>query len=171
VLKTPIENLSWVEGAVFADRVPPLRFSIEGNESFEWCDYFRPAVNIPLFSPLLRTALERAGVDNVDYYDAIVTHSASGTSRSYFAANVIGLVAAVDRALSIFEPFDGSASLVNAFDKLVLKNEVASDLRLFRLSEFDLLIVADANVRDAVTRSGTIGVIFLEPDKWDGFAT
>jgi len=62
-LRTPLENLSWVDGTRFSGAMPALRFTIDGAEPFEWCDYVRPAANIPLFSPLMRTALEQAGVE------------------------------------------------------------------------------------------------------------
>ena len=170
-LQTSLDELSWVNGTRFSDPVPLLRFTIDGSDPFEWCDYLRPAAHIPLFSPLLRTALQQAGVDNVDYYETVVTHSASGVARPYWAANVLGQVAAMDRAKSLFEPFDGSASLVDQIERLVLREDVGTDLRLFRLREFDLLLVADEGVKRAVLSSGAHGVIFMNPPDWDGFAT
>lgn len=170
-LPTPIENLLWVDGTPFSDPVPLLHFMIEGTDPFEWCDYLRPSAHIPLFSPLLRTALQQAGVDNVDYHEAVVTHAASGVARPYLAANVLGQVAAMDRAKSVFKPFRGSASLVRSFDRLVLSENVGTDLHFFRLREFDRLIVADEGVKQAVARSGAQGVIFMNPPDWDGFAT
>lgn len=170
-LRTPLENLSWVDGTRFSAAMPALRFTIDAADPFEWCDYVRPAANIPLFSPLLRTALEQAGVDNIDYYDAIVSHAASGTSRAYFAANVLGQVRAMDRKKSKYVPFDGSDTLVSEIEQLVLRDAVPGDPSLFRLSEFDLLIVVDERVRKSVERSATHGVVFLEPGEWDGFST
>src|SRR6185312_672984 len=170
-LRTPLENLSWVDGTRFSGAMPALRFTIDGAEPFEWCDYVRPAANIPLFSPLMRTALEQAGVDNIDYYDAIVSHSSSGTSRSYFAANVLGQVAAMDRKKSKYVPFDGSDTLVSEIEALVLRDALPGEPGIFRLSEFDLLIVLDERVKRSVERSGAHGVVFLKPEEWDGFAT
>jgi hypothetical protein len=170
-LRTRIANLSWVDGTRFAGTMPALRFTIDGDGPFEWCDYLRPAANIPLFSPLLRTALEQGGVDNIDYYDAVVSHSPSGTARSYFAANVLGQFAAMDREKSQYVPFNGHDTLVSEIEKLVLRDSLPDAPHFFRLSEFDPLIVVDERVKQFVDRSGAHGVVLLEPDEWDGFAT
>ncbi len=171
VLRTPLDNLSWVDGERFSGTMPVLRFTIDGADPFEWCDYLRPAANIPLVSPLLRSALEQAGVDKIDYYDAVVSHSASGTLRPYFAANVLARTAAMDRERCNYVPFDSSETLVSAIDELVLKDPVPGEPSLFRLSEFDLLIVVDERVKASVVRSGARGVVFVKPEEWDGLAT
>lgn len=170
-LQTRVVETSWVNGTPLPGTMPVLQFTVEGNEPFTWCDYFRPAANIPLFSPRMEEALASAGVDNVDYYEAIVTHRASGASRPYRAANVIGQIAALDRDRSVFQQFPGSELIADEIENLVLREDRAGNVQLFRLAEYDLLIVASERVKRALESIDAIGVVLLPPEEWDGFAT
>lgn len=170
-LETDYDNLSWVRGSKFTTPVPPLEFRIGSAEPFTWCDYVRPAPNIPLFSPRLCELLKDAGVDNVEYFDATITHEPTGESRSYYAANVLGNVLAMDWNKSEYEPLEGSDTRVEEIDQLVLDEEKLKDFRLCRLAEFDLLLLADESIRSRAEKEEAVGVRFAPPGEWDGFST
>jgi len=170
VLRTPIRTLSWVTGAPLREQLPPtLVFEVEGGKGFAWPDFVRPAANIPLVSPRMRQALGQAGASNVDYHPAELVEVTSGARRPYAAGNVLGLVSAMDRERSTFEPFEEGSPLVSSIERLVLDEARCAAARIFRLAEFDLLVVVD----DAVARAlaGVTGVALMAPEEWDGFRT
>jgi hypothetical protein len=170
-LKQVIENTSWVDGTSFKNNINLLEFFVDGSLPFSWCDYFRPAVNIPLFSERMRRWLDILGVDNVDYYDATVTNTQSGETRRYYAANIIGQVLGLDVENSEYDLFDEDSYLAEDIQKLVLDESKFSNLKLCRLAEYDLLVIAHEEVKAVFEENNAVGVIFLEPELWDGFAT
>lgn len=168
-LVTPLDNTMWVMGKRFAKPLPVIEFAFEPENGFRWADYIDPMASIPLFSAAMQSTLSRAGVDNVDYYPAGVTNSRTGERREYRAANIIGLVQGVDRGKSRFTPFEEGSFQIEFFEQLTLDERRIEGLRLLRLAEFSLLIIADDPLKVAVEGSNLVGVRFLRPEEWDGF--
>ncbi len=170
-LKQNIENASWVDGVPFLQPLPLLEFFVEINDPFTWCDYFRPAANIPLFSGQMKSWLDSVGVDNIDYYDAVVTNMVTEESRSYHAANIIGQVLCMDTEKSEYTLFDEDYYMAEDIQRLVLDESKLLDTRICRLAEFDLLVFVHEEVKSVLTASGCVGVEFVEPEDWDGFSS
>ena len=170
-LKQVIENTSWVDGTSFKTNINLLEFFVDGSLPLAWCDYFRPAVNIPLFSERMKECLASLGVDNIDYYDANVTNTQSGESRRYYAANIIGQVPGMDAEKSEYELFDEDSYLAEDIQKLVFDESKFSNIKLCRLAEYDLLLIAHQDLKTALESKNAVGVAFIEPELWDGFAT
>jgi len=170
-LRSAVDKLNWVGGNRLTAPTTPIRFETDVPEGFEWPDFVRPAANIPLVSPALRGSLQRAGVENVDYYAAEVVSTSTGQTRPYLAANIIGLVSAMDRSASQFTPFRGSPTAVRSIERLVLDERQCARRRIFRLAEFDLLVVVDDAVKNEIEAAGLRGVGLLPPENWDGFQT
>jgi hypothetical protein len=146
-----------------------LVFEVEGGKEFGWPDYIRPNSAIPLFSINMRTVLDSSGAANLEYYPATVVNVDTNETRAYVAANVVGMIAAMDRARSAFMPARSHPVMVRAIDRLVLDESLCAGATLFRLAEYDLLIVVDEHVASALRQAGLAGVRLLEPENWDGF--
>lgn len=170
-LTTPIEELSWVRGRPLDMTIPELGFAMDAGRSFAWPDFIRPGPNIPLFSPRLREALDAGGVDNIEYFPARVLNRSTGEQRPYFAANVIGLLRAMDRDQSQFMPYEDNPDVALTIDRLVIDDSRFDGLRLFRLAEFDLLIVVQDALKERLEQLALVGVDFVVPEDWDGFRT
>lgn len=169
-LSTPLPLPFWLDGEPLDFPVPPLEFSFTRDPGASWIDYIT-ASSIPLLSDRMRAALEGCGVDNIDYYPASVRDTKSGERRTYHAANVIGLVECVDRACSKFIPFDETSILIDSFDRLVLNEAKIDSFKLFRAAEHCLLLLADGSVKTRLEAAGLHGLLFIEPEQWDGFLT
>jgi hypothetical protein len=167
-LLTPLAKPFWATGRKLTLPVPSLEFEVEANDTFQWVDFFK-ATSIPLFSPRLRTALEDCGVDNVDYYPARVRDAKTGEVRDYHAANVIGRVECVDRERSKFQPVADSPVSIASFERLVLDERKIRGLKLFRSAEFGLLLLIDKPVKEHLEAEELSALMFIEPEKWDGF--
>jgi uncharacterized protein DUF1629 len=170
-LTTPIEEDTWTKGRPLDDSIPELTFELDGGRSFAWPDFIRPGPNIPLISPPMREGLGKAGVDNIEYYPARVINRSTKEERKYFAANVIGLVSAMDRGKSDFMPYDSDPNIILDISKLVLDERRCAGVQLFRLAEFEILMVVDEGVKIELERRNLFGLQFVRPEDWDGFST
>jgi hypothetical protein len=155
---TPVE--AWNMPANFNYRVDPKR---KGPlKPF----YDSPA--IPLMRRDLKEALLVAGVDNVEFFPAILEDSRDGIRHDeYDAFNVIGLVSATDQRESAAA--DGQVRLLDTdFASLTLSPEKASGLLLFRLAENASAIVVHESIRQAVEQRAIPGMTFYGPGEWAG---
>ncbi|NTV95171.1 MAG: hypothetical protein HGA75_07095 [Thiobacillus sp.] len=169
VLTTPLDTLEWVTGSRFAQAPPALNYEFEADADFAWPDYLRPNSVIPLFSPLMREVLEQTGVSNIDYYPACVTNLTTKESRIYNAANIIGILPAMDREKSQFDPARRHPVVVRSIDRLVIDEGACANIPLFRLAEYDLLVVIDERVAHQLGGASLRGVVVVVPEDWDGF--
>jgi hypothetical protein len=89
---------------------------------------------IPLYRVDFIAALEEAGVDNLDYYDAIVKDPDNGKVYTHYkAVNILGLVAAADMAKSDAVVHEGGPIIDVDFDRLVIDDKKAAGFLFFRL--------------------------------------
>jgi hypothetical protein len=170
-LRTPIEELSWVRGRPLDETIPELLFEVDAGQSFRWPDFAGPAVDIPLVSPKMRQALERSGADNIEYHPARLINRTTGEGRPYFGANIIGLVRAMDKDKSNFLPYEKNPDIAVTINRLAVDDSKFDGLKILRLAEFDLLIIVDDSLKEALERQALIGLDFVPPEDWDGFRT
>jgi hypothetical protein len=117
----------------------------------------------------LQRALRSAGVDNIDFYETVVSHPTTGFSTSeYVAGNLVGIVAAVDLAKSGVVGGSLDRKIDTDFDSVVLRREFSPDLPMFRLAENTSAIVVQSAVRDRLLAEGFDQLTFLEPEEWMG---
>jgi hypothetical protein len=119
-------------------------------------------------SDRLRQVLECAGVDNVEYYPAVLQiEYLDEPIEGYWLANVIGTVACVDRERSQFEPRHGSETgELRAFE---IDPADSLGLRLFRLAEDPRLVVVDQRVRATLEATTLRGLLLQETRTYDGY--
>jgi hypothetical protein len=115
----------------------------------------------------LRAALERTGVDNVEYFKARVQREWSEQiEHGYWLMNVIGVVACVDRLASGLDSDDDTALCDIA--SLVIDPDRTCGLGIFRLGEDVRMIVVSPRVQAALRAAGLRGVLFQDPSSYDG---
>ena len=127
--------------------------------------------DVPIMSLDVAGVLHEVGVDNIEYFEAIIHEPRSGrTLRDYTAFNVVGLVSGADLKASEFmvEPSPDAPMDVD-FEKLVLdQSRIPPDLLVFRLAASGRPIVVHAKVRQAIEAAGIGGVRFFEAGEWSG---
>jgi hypothetical protein len=129
--------------------------------------YYEEAV--PVMREDVIEALRKAGVDNIDYFDAILENPLTGQQLlSYKAFNVIGVVSAADMDAS--EPMGTSSSSMGDVDfhALVLDESRNNGQLMFRLAEKLGAIVVHESVRKAIEAAGIPGFVFYGPGEWSG---
>jgi hypothetical protein len=114
----------------------------------------------------LSEALTQAGVDNIDYYPAVLTNTTSGEKYNYVAYNIIGKVAAADLENSDFSSYDNKLVADVGFKELVLDESKIHGLLLFRLAEKLSTILIHDNVRKAILEQGIDTLTFIKPEDY-----
>ena len=115
------------------------------------------------------SSVRAAGVDNLDVYSASLSDPASGvTHTGYKAVNIIGTVAAANLAESDFQAPSGSPLVDTDFDSLVIDEERAKGLLMFRLAECVTAIIIDERVMQRLNQDRIPYLDFVDPRSWIG---
>jgi len=161
-------ELPWETGRPFP-QPPPTPVIVELNPDF-------PGVMVPmfdsgvlLFSDEMLAALDAAGVDNLDRYEAVVRDPVTGRAfTNYKAVNIVGVVACADLAQSVYQAPSGSALVDTDFDSLAIDEARALGLSMFRLAECVTAILVHERVRRYLEAAGIPHLDFHEPQDWIG---
>jgi Immunity protein family (Imm11) len=115
----------------------------------------------------VREALLSAGVDNVDFYQAVVKRE-DGTvvSDEYFAYNILGAVRAADLVKTSFAPEYPSRMIDSSIEKLSVDPALAHGLLMFRLAESIRTVVVHQKVRAAIEAKAIPHIVFLDSSDW-----
>lgn len=114
-------------------------------------------------------ALAEAGVDNLDAYRTVIRHPVTGfETEDYVLVNVIGLVRAADMARSAVLGGGWNGLLGVDFDSVVLDEDRAADLLMFRLAECTTAVVVHDRVKQHLLRRGFDMLAFIPPEEWMG---
>jgi hypothetical protein len=165
---TKLDEYEWVSGKAISRDTPRLAFTVEGGEDFSWPDYIVPNCSIPLFSEKMYNTLLGAGVTTMQSFLATVLDTITGISREYYAINITTTCLAMDLERSDYVPGINNSKLVRSINKLHLDESRCNEL-LFRLTEYDLLIIIKGSAEEALLKAELNAVILIEPENWNGF--
>jgi Immunity protein family (Imm11) len=147
---------------------PPLVYTLDRDyPGTPKAMYYEQAV--PVMRADVIQVLRKAGVDNIEYFDAILENPLTGQPElDYKAFNIIGAVAAADMGAS--ELMGTSSSTIGDVDfhALTLDESRTGGLLLFRLAEALNAIVVHESVRKAIEAAGIPGFVFYGPGTWSG---
>jgi hypothetical protein len=118
-------------------------------------------------SPAMRDALDRAGVDNVQYIKADVRmeYVADVVVRDYWVANVVGVLACVDPDFVPSELGVKGRGLRQGFRVDPLR---AGGFSMFRLAEDRRLVVIGDGVAQALRAAGLRGLVLQDTERYTG---
>ena len=130
--------------------------------------YWNP---VPLFSRRLVTALQAAGVDNLQTYETRLV-SVQGanppTADHYWAVNIVGRVAAADLEKSEINPEVDDRILSTDFYSLAIDEKKTKDLLMFRLVENITAVLVHERVKKQVEGAGITTLSWFQPEEWAG---
>jgi hypothetical protein len=161
------ENVSWNRGARIKGRVPvPVRIYLDPDA---------PGILLPMYhkgvllmSIALITALQSAGVTNLELFDAVLVDEANGREyANYKLVNIVGAIAAADLGKSVHVAHGAPLFDVD-FDSLTIDEKRTRGALMFRLAENVSGIVVHDSVKDAVLKAGIEHLDFVPPSKWVG---
>jgi len=163
--KMPDLEEPWMTGAPrLIDYSLPLKYEIDQESTGNiMSDYY--IVAYPLMSDRLVAALEEAGIDNLQKFDAEIYNPLDDkTYTNYKAVNIIGAISCVDKEKSDIQIDNGDfASSFNGFS--VDESKAAGNI-FFRLKENVAVVLADEKVADIVEEKDIPGISFIYPENW-----
>lgn len=135
--------------------------SLETSPRGPYPDYFT-LEQVPVASAGFVEAL-RAVVDNFEAYPVDIVDPKKRVT-GYFVLNVVGRVACMNRAATRATFIDDDSDVILRVKKLALDPNKASGLDLFRLDEFELLVLVSSRVKKAL--NGLRGVRLSAAEGW-----
>lgn len=171
---TPIQQVPtvkgrWRVGRTLTDPIPePLVFTLDAKRpGIPKALYYEKS--IPVMRDDVAATLRGVGVDNIQYYDAVLRNPTTGEEfRDYKAFNIVGLVACADMGASELMGTSSSSMGDVDFHALVIDESKTHGLYLFRLAEATSAIVVHERVRTAIEAAGIPGFVFYGPGEWSG---
>lgn len=131
-------SLCLISGATISDSIDnPFVFKTKATKGDILPDFW--GSGFPAMSERFVTMFERAGIDNLQKFPAVVESEVDGTVwDNYFLVNILGLIQCADLLNSVYtEIFPGNYD----FEDLAIDAEKAKDALLFRIQESPSTII------------------------------
>lgn len=147
-----------------------LEFTCETLPSKSMTDFALSDAGCIVVSEKLKNALDENQIDNIDYYPAtVVLPKEDSTQSGYYAANIKGLVDAIDLDKSEYRAIErkGRTAIVR-MEKLVLKDVEASHSSIYRLKMFRSPIIVEGKLCSYLSENSFSGIKLVDPEEWDG---
>lgn len=160
---------NWRDGKVIAEAVPqPLIYILDSDfPGSPKAMYYEKS--IPVVREDVIEAFRQVGVDNIQYFDAILRDPSTGKEyRNYKAYNIIGLVACADMQASELMGTSNSTMGDADFHSLVIDESKTRGLLLFRVAENVSAVVVHEKVKQVIENAGIPGFVFYGPGEWSG---
>lgn len=139
-----------------------LQVQVDSEPGGPYPDFFT-LQQIPIVSDRLLQAMRGAGADNFEAHPIPIV-SPNGTVDGHHLLNIVGRVACLDKAEAEVSYIDEGVDIVLRMKKLAIDPQRVGDLDLFRLDEFELLILVSERVQSSL--EGLTGVSLLPAAGW-----
>lgn len=162
-----IVDKPWKTGEPFLFDVPvPISYEFEPLRGYEGLPPEFTDLGTPIMSAKMVKALLGAGVDNIQFYDVILTNKITQEKYSYHAFNIVGLIAAANLEESDWSSFENSTVGSVSFNHLVLDEQKCRGALVFRMAENLGTILVHDTVKRAIENAGIDSVIFHNPEDY-----
>lgn len=142
--------------------------------SFIHSDFPFTAYDIPVFSQKLKSLIEKIAPGSVQYLALdIFNESTKSHLSGYYIANYLHNIDCLDRSLSKYEVWtkdnllfwEDRPQMLNTFrdiKKIVLNSKLIGESKLFRLWGWDVMVIANEDVKNSIELANITGCNFRE---------
>jgi hypothetical protein len=164
----PTDEISWCIGRPFkAKPSEPIPIVLDPTHSDRLLPYYDVDAII-ITRPVMQALLD-SGVQNLDIYSARISHPESGfETTDYVAANLIGLVSAVDLKKSNVVGGSSDLRLDTDLDGFVVDPARVRGALMFRLAENTSAVLVHESLRKPLDKASQGLLQFIEPSNWVG---
>ena len=118
-------------------------------------------------SERLHNVLLSVGVDNVEFFPAVLTNTSTGEEFKYYAYKLVGAVSLMDAGQSEYETYKNTAPVADTtIHKFVADESKAHGLLMFRMAESITAIVVHESVKNAIKDAGIDTLEFINPEHY-----
>ena len=156
-----IEDLDPNTTAFYDDKVEHTDFPFTDND-------------LPVYSPRLKALMEKLKVEGIQFLPLRIRHRPSGAeAQGYHIANYLHAIDCLDREHSIYEIWTKDNLLfwekrpsmlgtLRDLRKAVLDSTKIGNDRLFRLEEWEMMVLVREDVKEAIEEARITGCRFTE---------
>lgn len=164
------ENVALDLGTPLGLDIPLFDFLMDEECQGEVLDYVWTTFPGLVISAKFRSVIESVGIDNVEYYPVRIVNQVTGEVRSdYYAANIVGVVACMDKEKSQFTTLLALPDRIRSIEALHLDYQKIHQEKLFRLAELKTsIILAHETLKIVVENAKLRGVTFIPAE---GYST
>jgi hypothetical protein len=146
-------------GAVVAEPPTRVHFVMTREERGELGDYVPTSLPGLLISKRFRQELAAAGVDNIQYIDAVIEDQVSkAVHDNYFVANVVGVIDCIDLSKSKLTMRIAPPDAIRDIEELHVDETRTGGSLLFRLDRWRPLVLVHESVQRKLAQAGLRGV-------------
>lgn len=164
----PPGAISWRVGQRFPNApAEPILIEMDPTHSDRLRTFYD--VDALIMPRTLLDCLRGFGVDNLDAYSATIRHGRTGLqTHDYVAANLIGLVSAVDFSKSTTVGGSADHKVDTDFEGFAVDTSKSHDLLMFRLAENTSAVMVHERLKDHLKQAGFDMLKFMKPEKFVG---
>jgi hypothetical protein len=158
----------WMDGQVITFEVPqPLIYTLDPDYPGKPKPMY--VGTVPVMRDDLVEALNEAGVDNVQFFPAVLRNEKRKKDyANYQAFNVVGVISCADMTQSKRLTETDSEMIDVDFDQLVIDESKIGGALLFRLAEDVSAIVVHEKIKQHIEDRKIPGMTFYGPGEWSG---
>ena len=167
----PGHHMKWYKGQQFEkDELPSnLQLHIDNddieitdeNEDGVYPDFFT-GIATAFCSEKTYQVLDKAGIQNIQYYPVVIIEEGGRHVEGYYAMNILGRIACLDRSQSKCNYFEGEVVRIKS---MVLEESLVHDIPIFRLHELPDTILVNEKVANLI--AGLVGVHLSPAEGWN----
>ena len=167
-----LRRKEWITGKPMTTPPKVVTFTGKDSSPTTLSDVILGEFNFPVLSPRAIAVLEKAGVDNIEYFPIKIKNWKTGElDESYKIGNIVGLIDCLDRKHAIVDTFDdgriSGLQEYSIFEDRVLPQERGKKPPLiFRLGEFRYHVLAHESVKTAFEEEKITGSQFIPPEEF-----
>jgi len=140
----------------------PIKMFAEVDEDVVYTDIINPGV--PLFSLKMKEALDRLGVNNINYYPVLIVDEDTGKGiAEYFLGVVTDIVSCLDIENSKFKEDTMGKKFVSEF---CIDESKTRGLELFRFHNIPGLLIINQDLKDKLFSIEFTGVSFKHTSEY-----
>jgi hypothetical protein len=169
-LPDTMDPLEWIQGRHMPDPSPEQKLILD--LSLESGDYRGDIVDgfLTLYSDDLKDALNRLGVDNIEYYPVVLRDQNADTLEGgYSIANIIGLLDCVDMSRSKVKRWRSGMGF--HFLSMVIDEQKTHGAKIFRLSDDPTKVIINEDLKKYLVDETDmlVGVTVLKTEEYADF--
>lgn len=124
-------------------------------------------LGVSIMSQRLHDALISAGVDNIEFFPAVLTNTSTGEKFKYYAYKLVGIVSLMDEGQSEYETYRNTTPIADTtIHKFVADESKAHGLLMFRMAESITAIVVHESVKKTIEAAGIDTLKFIKPEDY-----